>query len=219
LQHGRLEARETGGEKMFERAPARFERGRMGPQRFGRRGWRGRVHDIFLDFEASFNKPARRAQPFSPPKVNAACERTLRSPRFRRCGHGAAMVGCEGSLFAAESSPEEPFARPRRHSTAVPGVVDRVGGAGRIVVQVNVAYESDPEVVRELLIAAAKAQESALSIPASLALFHDFGDWALKFELICFVDDIVTADRVRSDMNFDIFRRLREAGLRAPYPK
>jgi small-conductance mechanosensitive channel len=73
--------------------------------------------------------------------------------------------------------------------------------------------------VRELLIAAAKAQESALSIPASLALFHDFGDWALKFELICFVDDIVTADRVRSDMNFDIFRRLREAGLRAPYPK
>jgi small-conductance mechanosensitive channel len=86
-------------------------------------------------------------------------------------------------------------------------------------VQVNVAYESDPEVVRELLIAAAKAQESALSIPAPQALFAEFGDWALKFELICFVDDIVTADRVRSDMNFDIFRRMREAGLRAPYPK
>ena len=43
--------------------------------------------------------------------------------------------------------------------------------------------------------------------------------WALKFQLICFVDDIVTADRVRSEMNFDIFRRLREAGLRVPYPK
>ena len=68
LQHGRLEARETGGEKMFERAPARFERGRMGPGRFGRLGWRGRVHDIFLVFEASFNKPARRAQPFSRPR-------------------------------------------------------------------------------------------------------------------------------------------------------
>jgi hypothetical protein len=72
LQHGRLEARETGGEKMFERAPAGFERGRKGPRRFGRLSWRGRVHDIFLDFEPSFNKAARRAQPFSPPKVNAA---------------------------------------------------------------------------------------------------------------------------------------------------
>ena len=90
---------------------------------------------------------------------------------------------------------------------------------GRIIVAVNVAYESDPEVVRELLIAAAKAQDQVLSIPAPLVLFHEFGDWALKFQLICFVDDIVTAERVRSEMNFDIFRRMREAGLRVPYPK
>jgi small-conductance mechanosensitive channel len=90
---------------------------------------------------------------------------------------------------------------------------------GRIVVAVNVAYESDPEVVRELLIAAAKAQDQVLSIPAPLVLFGEFSDWALKFQLICFVDDIVTAERVRSEMNFDIFRRMREAGLRVPYPK
>ncbi|MGO4869235.1 MAG: DUF3772 domain-containing protein [Roseiarcus sp.] len=90
---------------------------------------------------------------------------------------------------------------------------------GRIVVAVNVAYESDPEAVRELLIAAAKAQDQVLSIPAPLVLFSEFADWALKFQLICFVDDIVTADRVRSEMNFDILRRMREAGLRVPYPK
>jgi small-conductance mechanosensitive channel len=90
---------------------------------------------------------------------------------------------------------------------------------GRIVVAVNVAYESDPEVVRELLIAAAKAQDQVLSIPAPLVLFSEFADWALKFQLICFVDDIVAADRVRSEMNFDILRRMREAGLRVPYPK
>ena len=50
-------------------------------------------------------------------------------------------------------------------------------------------------------------------------LFSQFGDWALKFELICYVDDIVMAERVRSEMNFDILRRMREAGLRIPYPK
>jgi potassium efflux system protein len=90
---------------------------------------------------------------------------------------------------------------------------------GRIVVAVNVPYESDVEAVRELLIAAAKAQEHVLSIPAPLALFSEFGDWALKFQLICFVDDVVMAERVRSEMNFDIFHRMRAAGLRIPYPK
>jgi small-conductance mechanosensitive channel len=108
------------------------------------------------------------------------------------------------------------------NATLVGGAVKnwmRVDRTGRVIVQVNVAYESDPEVVRELLIAAAKAQESVLPIPAPLVLFNEFGDWALKFQLICFVDDIVTAARVRSEMNFDIFRRLREAGLRVPYPK
>jgi small-conductance mechanosensitive channel len=89
----------------------------------------------------------------------------------------------------------------------------------RIIVAVNVAYESDPEVLRELLIAAAKAQEQVLSIPAPLVLFSEFGDWALKFQLVCFVDDPVMAERIKSELNFDIFRRMREAGLRIPYPK
>ena len=108
------------------------------------------------------------------------------------------------------------------NATLVGGAVKnwmRVDRTARVIVQVNVAYESDPEVVRELLIAAAKAQDQVLSIPAPLVLFNEFGDWALKFQLICFVDDIVTADRVRSAISFDVFRRMREAGLRVPYPK
>ena len=70
-----------------------------------------------------------------------------------------------------------------------------------------------------MLIAAAKAQESVLAIPAPLVLLREFGDWSLKFELICFVEDIVVVERVRSELNFDILRRMREAGLRIPYPK
>jgi small-conductance mechanosensitive channel len=90
---------------------------------------------------------------------------------------------------------------------------------GRIVLAVNVAYESDPEIMREILIAAAKAQDPVLAIPAPLVLFSEFGDWSMKFQLICFVDDVIMAERVRSAMNFDVFRRMREAGLRVPYPK
>jgi potassium efflux system protein len=107
------------------------------------------------------------------------------------------------------------------NSNLVSGVVknwvrnDRVG---RIIVAVNVAYESDVDEVRDMLIAAAKAQDQVLAIPAPTVLFAEYADWALKFNLICFVDDIELGERTRSDINFDILRRMREAGLRIPYP-
>lgn len=108
------------------------------------------------------------------------------------------------------------------NSTLINGAVknwmyaDRIA---RIVVAVNVAYETDPEQAREILIAAAKAQDTVLTIPAPLVLFSELGDWALKFQLICFVDDALLAERIRSELNFDVYRRMREAGLRIPYPK
>jgi potassium-dependent mechanosensitive channel len=92
---------------------------------------------------------------------------------------------------------------------------DRVG---RIVVSVNIAYESDVEQVRDLMIDAAKAQDQVLAIPAPSVLFAEFGDWALKFNLICFVEDIETAERTRSDLHFAVLRQMREAGLRIAYP-
>ena len=93
---------------------------------------------------------------------------------------------------------------------------DRVA---RIIVSVNVAYETDPEAAQALLIAAAKAQDLVMAIPAPLVLFHEFADWALKFQLICFVDDVMLAERVRSELNFDVLARMKDAGMRVPYPK
>ncbi len=108
------------------------------------------------------------------------------------------------------------------NSNLVTGIVknwfhdDRIG---RIVIAINVAYETDVEQIREMLIAAAKAQDLVLAIPAPTVLFGEFGDWVLKFQLVCFVDDIEMAERIKSEMNFDILRRMREANVRIPYPK
>ena len=107
------------------------------------------------------------------------------------------------------------------NSNLVSGIVknwvhnDRVG---RIIVSVNVAYENDLDEMRDLMIAAAKAQDQVLAIPAPTVLFAEFGDWSLKFNLICFVDDIELGERTRSDINFAILRRMRESGLRIAYP-
>ena len=92
---------------------------------------------------------------------------------------------------------------------------DRIG---RIIVSINVAYESDVEVVRGILIDSARAHDLVLSIPAPTVLLTEFSDWALKFSLVCFVDEVETAPRTQSDISFDILRRLREARIRIPYP-
>ncbi|HLJ70456.1 MAG TPA: DUF3772 domain-containing protein [Roseiarcus sp.] len=108
------------------------------------------------------------------------------------------------------------------NSNLVSGVVKnwvRADRVGRIIIAINVAFDSDPEAVREILIAAAKAQDLVLSIPAPLVLFNEFGEWAMKFQLICFVDEIEMADRVKSEILFDLHRRLKAANLRVPYPR
>ncbi len=93
---------------------------------------------------------------------------------------------------------------------------DRIG---RVIIELNIAFETDPETVREILIATAKGQELVLAIPAPLVLFSEFGDWALKFQLVCFVDEIDMADRVKSDMLFELHRRFKEAAIRLAYPR
>ncbi len=92
---------------------------------------------------------------------------------------------------------------------------DRVG---RIIIELKVLFETDADLVREILIRVAKAQDLVLSIPAPLVLFSEFGDWGLRFQLICFVDDVEMAERVKSEMHFDLLPRLKEAGVRLAHP-
>ena len=88
----------------------------------------------------------------------------------------------------------------------------------RIVIAINVDFDADPEAVREMMIAAARSQDTVLTIPAPLVLFSEFGDWSYKFQLVCYVDDALMAERVKSELHFDLHRRIREAGLMMPRP-
>ncbi len=133
------------------------------------------------------------------------------------------MVGADQGFVRrinARSTEIETFDRATLivpNSNLITGVVknwvnpDRIG---RILIPINVDYASDVETVRETLIGAAKAQDLVLKIPAPSVALAEFGDWALKFNLVCFVDDVETANRIQSELSFDILRRMREAGVR-----
>ena len=49
--------------------------------------------------------------------------------------------------------------------------------------------------------------------PAPGVLFTGMTDNALKFELVCYVSDVEVSARIRSDLNFEILKRLRAAGI------
>jgi len=87
----------------------------------------------------------------------------------------------------------------------------------RIIIPVNVEYEAEPELVQRVLMDAAIAHREVLSEPKPVVIFKNLGESGLDFELRCFadVDSMLIA---RSELLFDIFKRLKEAGLSVPYP-
>jgi small-conductance mechanosensitive channel len=90
---------------------------------------------------------------------------------------------------------------------------------GRVIVPVGVSYDSDPEHVREVLLACADKNPDILKRPAPQALFLNFGDSSLDFELRFFLREIDGLLRVSSEMRFAIKKAFRDAGIEIPYPQ
>lgn len=107
------------------------------------------------------------------------------------------------------------------NSNLVSGVVknwlrnDRIG---RVKIPLAPHAGVDPEEIRAILFSAAKAHESVLRIPAPSVMFLGMEQTAFRFELWCYVEDVEQSTRVKSDLHFDIHRRLSEAGLTVAPP-
>ena len=94
---------------------------------------------------------------------------------------------------------------------------------GRFKVPVGVAYGSDTEKVRELLLEVAKAHPKVVrgypSWPDPWVLFMGFGASSLDFELRGIVYNVDTRLSVISDLNFAIDKAFREHGIEIPFPQ
>ncbi|MDE0332562.1 MAG: mechanosensitive ion channel [Nitrospinae bacterium] len=90
---------------------------------------------------------------------------------------------------------------------------------GRVEIGVGVAYGSDVEKVRGILMDIAEKNERVSDDPAPTVVFRDFGASSLDFELRCFTSDVMRRLGVASDLRFEIDRRLREEGIEIPFPQ
>jgi small-conductance mechanosensitive channel len=93
------------------------------------------------------------------------------------------------------------------------------GALGRIKVPVGVAYSSDPDRVRDILLACARANPHILQHPEPFVVWQDFGASSLDFELRAFVRNITDGIHVRTELRFAIFKAFREAGIEIPFPQ
>jgi len=90
----------------------------------------------------------------------------------------------------------------------------------RFRIPVGVAYGSDPEKVREALLAAARENSNTLEDPAPSVFLEKFGDSSIQFELVVWSREMsYRPRRYRSDLNFAIERHLRAAGIEIPNPQ
>jgi small-conductance mechanosensitive channel len=89
----------------------------------------------------------------------------------------------------------------------------------RIRVKVGVAYGSDIDQVKDILLDVAKNQEWTCDFPAPRIRFRNFGAAALELELLVWIDQPVLRGRTLDQLNTKIYKRFREQGIEIPYNK
>ena len=90
----------------------------------------------------------------------------------------------------------------------------------RFRIPVGVAYGSDIAKVREALLAAGGENPNTLKDPAPSVFLKKFGDNSIDFELVVWSSEMsARPSRYRSDLNFAIEHKFREAGIELPFPQ
>jgi len=89
----------------------------------------------------------------------------------------------------------------------------------RFTVVVGVAYGSDVEKVRDVLVECAKQHAEVVKNPEPYVFFSDFADSQLTFSLQFFSRSVFRIEHVKSDLRFAIDKAFRENGITIPFPQ
>lgn len=89
----------------------------------------------------------------------------------------------------------------------------------RFAVDVGVAYGSDTQLVKNLLIKVAKENSAVSDSPEPYVFFSNFGDSSLNFKLLFFSHNLFRIERVKSDLRFAIDKAFRENNVTIAFPQ
>jgi small-conductance mechanosensitive channel len=101
-------------------------------------------------------------------------------------------------------------------------IVNETGGRWpkeRIRVNLSVAYGSDVDRLREVLMEIATKHPKTCDDPEPRVRFRTFGESSINFQLMFWIEEPALRGRVLDALNTAIYKRLREEGIEIPYPK
>jgi small-conductance mechanosensitive channel len=93
------------------------------------------------------------------------------------------------------------------------------GTETREFVDVGIAYGSDVELVKKILLDIAKAQPKVLKSPQPIVLFSDFADSSLNFRIAFTLSDSFDVRFTQSNIRFAIYKAFRENNITIPFPQ
>jgi small-conductance mechanosensitive channel len=86
-------------------------------------------------------------------------------------------------------------------------------------VEVGVAYGSNVELVKKILLKVANSHPMVIKMPEPIVLFTNFGDSSLDFKLVFTLDDSFQAAIPKSEMRFEIDKLFKENNITIPFPQ
>lgn len=90
---------------------------------------------------------------------------------------------------------------------------------GRITLPIGIAYGSDVDAARALLLDVISGHERVLSRPEPSVILDSLGDSAINLKAMCFVENVNQRQSARSDLYFAILKALQQAGIAIPVPQ
>lgn len=89
----------------------------------------------------------------------------------------------------------------------------------RIKLPIGVAYGTDIDAFEALVLEIAADESLVLERPRPRMRFRSFGESALQYELLCWVDGPTRSGKTTHRLNRAIYQAVRAAGIEIPYPK
>ena len=100
-------------------------------------------------------------------------------------------------------------------------IVNESGGPGeieRVRITLMVAYDSDLDEVRDLLIDTAKKENNVMEEPEPRVRFREFADHGLKLQLLFWIHNPEIRGRTVDAVNTEIHKQISNSNISIPYP-
>lgn len=84
---------------------------------------------------------------------------------------------------------------------------------------VGVAYGTDLEKARQIMLDCCQQEENILEFPVSMALVHEFSDNAVNLRLLYWINDVDSSLGIKSRLLNNIYNKFEEAEIKIPFPQ